>query len=104
MGFWLKSFNAKPPPVPGTSFSVPDINYRESRPTKTANSVNVNLISSASCHDGYLRWCRFDLGLAFRCVSWGALAIHLCWRGPYCKLEILCIIMPILGRWLTNVI
>ncbi|KAF2656229.1 MFS general substrate transporter [Lophiostoma macrostomum CBS 122681] len=26
MGFWLKSFNKKPAPVPGTHFSVPDIN------------------------------------------------------------------------------
>lgn len=26
MGFWLKSFNAKPYPVPGLSFSVPEIN------------------------------------------------------------------------------
>ncbi|KAL6250938.1 hypothetical protein RBB50_001146 [Rhinocladiella similis] len=27
MGFWLKSFNQKPYPVPGTHFSVPEINY-----------------------------------------------------------------------------
>ncbi|KAH8602384.1 major facilitator superfamily domain-containing protein [Bisporella sp. PMI_857] len=26
MGYWLKSFNAKPAPVPGVSFSVPEIN------------------------------------------------------------------------------
>lgn len=26
MGFWLKSFNKKPPPVPGTHFSIPEIN------------------------------------------------------------------------------
>ncbi|RAQ50247.1 allantoate permease, partial [Aspergillus flavus] len=26
MGYWLKSFNTNPPPVPGTSFSVPQIN------------------------------------------------------------------------------
>ncbi|CAH0047635.1 unnamed protein product [Clonostachys solani] len=26
MGYWLKSFNANPPPVPGTSFTVPEIN------------------------------------------------------------------------------
>ncbi|KAE8138951.1 major facilitator superfamily domain-containing protein [Aspergillus pseudotamarii] len=26
MGYWLKSFNTTPPPVPGTSFSVPQIN------------------------------------------------------------------------------
>ncbi|AEO71834.1 uncharacterized protein THITE_2148444 [Thermothielavioides terrestris NRRL 8126] len=26
MGYWLKSFNADPPPVPGTHFSVPEIN------------------------------------------------------------------------------
>ncbi|KAM5349686.1 hypothetical protein ACJ41O_006191 [Fusarium nematophilum] len=26
MGYWLKSFNADPPPVPGKSFSIPEIN------------------------------------------------------------------------------
>ncbi|KAF5569534.1 transporter [Fusarium phyllophilum] len=26
MGYWLKSFNEQPPPVPGTSFTVPEIN------------------------------------------------------------------------------
>jgi hypothetical protein len=26
MGYWLKSFNADPPPVPGTSYSVSQIN------------------------------------------------------------------------------
>ncbi|KAF5549701.1 transporter [Fusarium napiforme] len=26
MGYWLKSFNDQPPPVPGTSFTVPEIN------------------------------------------------------------------------------
>ena len=26
MGYWLKSFNAKPPPVPGTTYTVPQIN------------------------------------------------------------------------------
>ncbi|CAH0041678.1 unnamed protein product [Clonostachys rhizophaga] len=26
MGYWLKSFNANPPPVPGVSFTVPEIN------------------------------------------------------------------------------
>lgn len=29
MGFWLKSFNKKPNPVPGTHFTIPEINYRE---------------------------------------------------------------------------
>ena len=29
MPFWLKSFNAKPAPVPGVSYSVSDINQRE---------------------------------------------------------------------------
>jgi ACS family pantothenate transporter-like MFS transporter len=29
MGYWLKSFNAHHPPVPGKSFSVPQINNRE---------------------------------------------------------------------------
>ncbi|KAK4238361.1 major facilitator superfamily domain-containing protein [Achaetomium macrosporum] len=26
MGYWLKSFNSDPPPVPGTHFSIPEIN------------------------------------------------------------------------------
>jgi len=26
MGYWLKSFNAKPAPVPGRHYSVPQIN------------------------------------------------------------------------------
>lgn len=29
MGYWLKSFNKKPNPVPGTHFTIPEINYRE---------------------------------------------------------------------------
>ncbi len=29
MGYWLKSFNKKPAPVPGVTFSVPDINNRK---------------------------------------------------------------------------
>jgi ACS family pantothenate transporter-like MFS transporter len=28
MGYWLKSFNKKPPPVPGKSYTVPQINNR----------------------------------------------------------------------------
>lgn len=30
MGYWLKSFNAKPAPVPGTTFTVAQINDCES--------------------------------------------------------------------------
>lgn len=29
MGYWLKSFNADPPPVPGKSYTVADINNCE---------------------------------------------------------------------------
>jgi hypothetical protein len=29
MGYWLKSFNSNPPPVPGVKFSIPDINNRK---------------------------------------------------------------------------
>jgi hypothetical protein len=29
MGYWLKSFNKKPYPVPGTTFTIPEINNRE---------------------------------------------------------------------------
>lgn len=28
MGYWLKSFNADPPPVPGVSFTISQINNR----------------------------------------------------------------------------
>jgi ACS family pantothenate transporter-like MFS transporter len=27
MGYWLKSFNKKPNPVPGVHFTIPQINY-----------------------------------------------------------------------------
>lgn len=30
MGYWLKSFNKEPYPVPGTHFTIPQINYCES--------------------------------------------------------------------------
>lgn len=30
MGFWLKSFDKKPAPLPGTFFTVPQINNRNS--------------------------------------------------------------------------
>lgn len=29
MGYWLKSFNATPPPVPGTTYTVAQINDRK---------------------------------------------------------------------------
>lgn len=29
MGYWLKSFNKKPDPVPGVHFTVPEINNRK---------------------------------------------------------------------------
>lgn len=35
MGYWLKSFDKTPPPVPGTSFTVPQINNREFGPLQT---------------------------------------------------------------------
>ena len=38
MGYWLKSFNKKPPSVPGVSFSVPQINNRESGLSTTLDS------------------------------------------------------------------
>jgi MFS family permease len=36
MGFWLKSFNKEPFPVPGTRFSVPEINYCRSHRNSSA--------------------------------------------------------------------
>lgn len=41
MGYWLKSFNDEPPPVPGTSFSVPQINSRKSTGNRTTYSTNI---------------------------------------------------------------
>ena len=31
MGYWLKSFDTKPYPVPGTTFTIPEINNRKSQ-------------------------------------------------------------------------
>jgi ACS family pantothenate transporter-like MFS transporter len=38
MGYWLKSFNAKVPPVPGVTFTVPQINYCKSGLPDTPDS------------------------------------------------------------------
>jgi ACS family pantothenate transporter-like MFS transporter len=38
MGYWLKSFDKKPYPVPGTTFTVPQINNRKSRSLFTLGS------------------------------------------------------------------
>lgn len=38
MGYWLKSFNKNPHPVPGTTFTVPQINNREYGPPETRGS------------------------------------------------------------------
>ena len=36
MGFWLKSFDKKPAPLPGTFFTVPQINNRKSKHRNTS--------------------------------------------------------------------
>ncbi|KAI5460555.1 major facilitator superfamily domain-containing protein [Mariannaea sp. PMI_226] len=52
MGFWLKSFNANPPPVPGRSFSVPQIN---NLPLPTTGIFVVVALSWSWLSDGPLR-------------------------------------------------
>lgn len=55
MGYWLKSFNADPPPVPGKSYTVADINNCESIQSDMASESNVikyhwsRLVSLSSC-------------------------------------------------------
>ncbi|CAG8948088.1 unnamed protein product [Penicillium salamii] len=44
MGYWLKSFNKDPPPVPGTSYTVPQINNRELPLPTTAVLIGMGLI------------------------------------------------------------
>lgn len=36
MGYWLKSFNKKPYPVPGVHFTIPEINNRGFPPSLVA--------------------------------------------------------------------
>lgn len=58
MGYWLKSFNAKPPPVPGTSWTVSQINILPL--PATAIFVVAALIFAWIC-DGPLRGRRWPL-------------------------------------------
>ncbi|KAH7255060.1 hypothetical protein NW759_012644 [Fusarium solani] len=56
MGYWLKSFNAQPPPMPGKSFSVPEIN---SLPIPTTAIFILMALAWAWTSDGPLqgkRW------------------------------------------------
>ncbi|KAM5354784.1 hypothetical protein ACJ41O_001430 [Fusarium nematophilum] len=56
MGYWLKSFNADPPPVPGRSFSVPDIN---NLPLPTEAILIVMSLSWAWISDGPCKGARW---------------------------------------------
>jgi ACS family pantothenate transporter-like MFS transporter len=38
MGYWLKSFNENPNPLPGTNFTVPEINNRKCGSPQTLDS------------------------------------------------------------------
>jgi len=52
MPYWLKSFQDKPNPVPGTNFSVEQINQRESG--SRSSSVWTQLIGSSARQRRYL--------------------------------------------------
>ncbi|KAH6874393.1 major facilitator superfamily domain-containing protein [Thelonectria olida] len=56
MGYWLKSFNDQPPPAPGTSFSVPEIN---SLPIPTTAIFIVMALIWAWLSDGPLQGTRW---------------------------------------------
>ena len=49
MGYWLKSFNSHPPPVPGKSFTVPQINncecsFRLSHPSTSLHITDRSIV------------------------------------------------------------
>ncbi|KAM5354126.1 hypothetical protein ACJ41O_000776 [Fusarium nematophilum] len=56
MGYWLKSFNSEPPPVPGKSFSVPEIN---NLPIPTTAIFLVVALSWAWLSDGLFNGARW---------------------------------------------
>jgi hypothetical protein len=39
MGYWLKSFNKKPAPLPGVTFSISDINQRPFHPSSDSHGA-----------------------------------------------------------------
>lgn len=56
MGYWLKSFNKKPAPVPGVKFSVPEIN---NLPLPTTGIFVVTAFVWAWLSDGPFRGARW---------------------------------------------
>jgi hypothetical protein len=77
MPYWLKSFNTKPAPVPGVTYSVSEINQRESRVSTGHMS---SLTSSPFTWDGHpycvsIDWC-LDFG---RPLERSQMARHLLW-------------------------
>lgn len=64
MGYWLKSFNTNPPPVPGTHFSIPQINNRELTSYLIVGPYCILILGSAKYNAWYLHCDGFDLGLA----------------------------------------
>ncbi|KAJ5907558.1 hypothetical protein N7495_000240 [Penicillium taxi] len=58
MGYWLKSFNATPAPVPGVSFTVPQINLL---PLPYTAMFAVGLLSASWISDGPLKGKRYPV-------------------------------------------
>lgn len=64
MGYWLKSFNADPPPVPGKSYTVAQINNCEFDFGSFIQSHITNSFKSTSSYDRCSYRDGIDLGLA----------------------------------------
>lgn len=87
MGYWLKSFNKKPNPVPGVHFSVPDINncrltlQFQCESQNHRSQTNPYSYLSTTCDQRYI-YCRgCNLGLVIRwTLTRTSLSLHLCWR------------------------
>lgn len=82
MGYWLKSFNKKTnPPVPGTTFTVAQINNRMYFPSflwSYCLLTEADVVISASAYYRHLCWNGIDLGMA---LGWSltreALALYI---------------------------
>lgn len=89
MGYWLKSFNTEPYPVPGKSFTVPQIDDCKHSFLKRLRS-QVLTESSATPHDCHIHRRGLCVGLALRwALQWQALAIHLFGGDSYRAYQVL---------------
>lgn len=83
MGYWLKSFNATPPPVPGTTYTVAQINDRKSKLAQHDQYVLYVVLTSphsSNCHYWYIRSGSIRVGPFGRRASPGTpLAFYLRW-------------------------